>query len=118
MGNIAAPCLPRARGPVSDAVITALAEWTPGEWYLHESRRERPGDDNTARLRADPFGADLQLALYVCYELHYHGFAGVDPGGSGTPNCSTYAASSKDGSSRDCAPTRPAAATPVPLSKG
>lgn len=29
---------------------------------------------------ADPYGRDLQLALYVCYELHYRGFAGVDPG--------------------------------------
>jgi hypothetical protein len=28
---------------------------------------------------ADPYGRDLQLALYVCYELHYRGFAGVDP---------------------------------------
>lgn len=28
---------------------------------------------------ADPYGLDLQLALYVCYELHYRGFAGVDP---------------------------------------
>ncbi|CRZ15713.1 hypothetical protein BN2156_02576 [Mycolicibacterium neworleansense] len=28
---------------------------------------------------ADPFGLDLQLALYVCYELHYQGFAGIDP---------------------------------------
>ncbi|MCB0929285.1 MAG: iron-containing redox enzyme family protein [Mycobacterium sp.] len=27
----------------------------------------------------DPFGSDLQLALTVCYELHYRGFAGVDP---------------------------------------
>ena len=27
----------------------------------------------------DPYGLDLQLALYVCYELHYRGFAGVDP---------------------------------------
>jgi hypothetical protein len=27
---------------------------------------------------ADPFGLDLQLALYVLYELHYSGFAGVD----------------------------------------
>ena len=25
----------------------------------------------------DPYGLDLQLALYVCYELHYRGFAGV-----------------------------------------
>jgi len=28
---------------------------------------------------ADPYGLDLQLALYMCYELHYRGFAGVDP---------------------------------------
>jgi len=26
---------------------------------------------------ADPYGDDLQLALYVCYELHYRGFACV-----------------------------------------
>jgi hypothetical protein len=25
----------------------------------------------------DPYGADLQLALYCCYELHYRGFTGV-----------------------------------------
>lgn len=24
-------------------------------------------------------GLDMQLALYTCYELHYRGFAGVDP---------------------------------------
>jgi hypothetical protein len=28
---------------------------------------------------ADPYGLDLQLALAVCYELHYRGFAGVNP---------------------------------------
>lgn len=28
---------------------------------------------------ADPYGDDLQLALYLCYELHYRGFSGVDP---------------------------------------
>ena len=28
---------------------------------------------------SDPFGLDLQLALCMCYELHYRGFAGVDP---------------------------------------
>jgi hypothetical protein len=27
--------------------------------------------------RTDPFGEDLQLALYTAYELHYRGFAGV-----------------------------------------
>lgn len=28
---------------------------------------------------SDPYGLDLQLALCMCYELHYQGFAGVDP---------------------------------------
>ncbi len=28
---------------------------------------------------SDPHGRDLQLALYVSYELHHRGFAGVDP---------------------------------------
>jgi hypothetical protein len=28
---------------------------------------------------SDPYGIDIQLSLYVCYELHYRGFAGVDP---------------------------------------
>lgn len=28
---------------------------------------------------SDPYGLDLQLALAMCYELHYRGFAGVDP---------------------------------------
>lgn len=35
-------------------------------------------NDLTADI--DPYGRDLQLALYVCYELHYRGFSGVDPG--------------------------------------
>lgn len=28
---------------------------------------------------------DLQLALYLCYELHYRGFAGVDPAWEWSP---------------------------------
>lgn len=40
--------------------------------------------DQLTRLAAsvrdsDPYGLDLQLALYMCYELHYRGFSGVDP---------------------------------------
>ena len=31
------------------------------------------------RWAARRYGLDLQLALYVCYELHYRGFAGVNP---------------------------------------
>ncbi|GAA3035077.1 hypothetical protein Aglo01_43410 [Actinokineospora globicatena] len=29
-------------------------------------------------VAADPFGDDLQLALHLCYELHYQGLPGVD----------------------------------------
>lgn len=56
------PVLPVARGPLSAAVLERL----------RGIRAQLPpvGD-------ADPFGEDLQLALYVCYELHYRGFAGV-----------------------------------------
>ena len=58
----AAPPLPSARGPLSAAVLAALA----GEGVA-------PVDVEGA----DPLGDDLQLALYTCYELHYRGFAGV-----------------------------------------
>ena len=34
------------------------------------------GRDPAARRAADPYGEDLQLALYCLYELHYRGFAG------------------------------------------
>jgi Iron-containing redox enzyme/Iron-binding zinc finger CDGSH type len=56
------PPLPRSRGPLSSAVLAALR----GE----PSLRADPAD-------TDPYGDDLQLALYCCYELHYRGFAGV-----------------------------------------
>ncbi|MBV1948705.1 iron-containing redox enzyme family protein [Streptomyces sp. BV129] len=68
-----APPLPRPRGGLSASVVSALA-----------------GDGTTALgtppATADPYGDDLQLALYVLYELHYRGFEGVpeelewDPG--------------------------------------
>jgi hypothetical protein len=67
---IVEPRLPDARGPLSSAVINLLAERAPRN---HLSRVEASLGD------ADPYGIDLQLALYVCYELHYRGFAGVDP---------------------------------------
>jgi hypothetical protein len=64
------PALPAAHGPLSTAVYRALAG--------------PPAHDNLTRIGAsvrdsDPFGLDLQLALCMCYELHYRGFAGVDP---------------------------------------
>lgn len=62
----AAPGLPQARGEISSAIIGSL------RGHRH---------DLPARHRitsAGPFGDDLQLALYVLYELHYQGFDGVD----------------------------------------
>lgn len=63
------PPLPHAHGPISLALIDQLQQRAPRHWL---SRLEVPLAD------ADPYGLDLQLALYVCYELHYRGFAHVD----------------------------------------
>ncbi|MFF9060647.1 iron-containing redox enzyme family protein [Streptomyces sp. NPDC014882] len=59
------PRLPAARGPLS----TAVREYLLGAGPLP------PAD---AAAAAPAYGDDLQLALYLCYELHYRGFGGVD----------------------------------------
>jgi hypothetical protein len=58
------PRLPSARGPVSAAVE---------EYLLGAGPPPRHEDIAGAPV----YGDDLQLALYLCYELHYRGFAGV-----------------------------------------
>ncbi|MGW2346688.1 iron-containing redox enzyme family protein [Streptomyces sp. NPDC001661] len=60
-----APTLPPPRGPVSAAVLG----------YLRAARHPLP--DPAEIAGAPPLGDDIQLALYVCYELHYRGFAGA-----------------------------------------
>ncbi|MFF3749362.1 iron-containing redox enzyme family protein [Streptomyces sp. NPDC002018] len=61
----AGPALPEPRGELSARAIDVLRGLgTP-----------LPGARDTGR--ADPYGEDLQLTLYVLYELHYRGFAGV-----------------------------------------
>ncbi|MFF8410044.1 iron-containing redox enzyme family protein [Streptomyces omiyaensis] len=71
----APPRLPEARGEVSHALRARL---------LGGGSALLPGAGRIAR--AAPYGEDLQLALHLCYELHYRGFAGVpdtlewDPG--------------------------------------
>lgn len=67
-----AAALPAPRGPLSETVISALGTRAPGSGALAD--RALPG----RAAAADPLGEDLQLALHVCYELHYQGFAGVD----------------------------------------
>ncbi len=63
------PKLPQAVGPLSSAVIDAL-RGRPG---LHARPIEVPLSESS------PYGLDLHLALYICYELHYRGFDGVNP---------------------------------------
>jgi hypothetical protein len=60
-----APALPTARGALSLSVINAM----------------RGGDvvlSPAALGRAEVDDDDLQLALYLCYELHYRGWADID----------------------------------------
>ncbi len=68
------PALPSPRGPVSAFLVEHLTG---------------PVDTLPSPPRAtdDPIGGeDSQLALYLCYELHYRGFAGVDPGWEWEPS--------------------------------
>ncbi|MFD3556443.1 iron-containing redox enzyme family protein [Streptomyces goshikiensis] len=60
------PRLVDGRGELSGAVTRALHSGSPPE-YAPDSVRT-----------ADPWGEDLQLALYLLYEPHYRGFEGVD----------------------------------------
>ncbi|MFD7297854.1 iron-containing redox enzyme family protein [Streptomyces sp. NPDC059897] len=64
------PEIPSPRGDLSSQVIAALRDGTPPDALV-------PQQD--AITTVEPYGEDLQLALYVLYELHYRGFHGVDP---------------------------------------
>jgi hypothetical protein len=59
------PALPSPRGPLSEFLIESLRQ--PPRPPL----RERPSADGV-------LGEDLQLTLYVLYELHYRGFREVE----------------------------------------
>ncbi|HET8565681.1 MAG TPA: iron-containing redox enzyme family protein [Solirubrobacterales bacterium] len=74
--------LPRPRGPLSERLFAAL-EGEPGE------RLEAPGAVETPDPLADE---DLQLALYVAYELHYTGIRGVDEGWEWEPSLIAFRA--------------------------
>ncbi|CCQ17419.1 putative uncharacterized protein [Rhodococcus sp. AW25M09] len=58
--------LPVPCGPISEAVIRCLAAGEPGKEVLLPTPTEV---DSTSR--------DVQLALLICYELHYRGFESV-----------------------------------------
>ncbi len=72
MLTVVAPRLPEAVGPVSGHVVEAL----------HTGRADALAGTSASALadETEPYGLDLHLALYTCYELHYRGFADVDPG--------------------------------------
>jgi Iron-containing redox enzyme len=67
--------LPPPRGPVSAGLLSAL-------------RRDAHAIAQTpASSSADPLAAeDLQLALWICYELHYRGFADAGSGWEWEPS--------------------------------
>ncbi len=67
--------LPRPRGPLSRAVIDSLRTGDP-------AALTGPGDGAVGDPVADD---DLQLALWVIYELQYRGFTGVDARWEGWP---------------------------------
>ncbi|MFD0360717.1 iron-containing redox enzyme family protein [Nocardia sp. GCM10030253] len=73
MIDIEFPSLPPPRGPLSRAVVDLLRGRTGAPIAV-------ASDD------ADPYGEDLQLALHICYELHYQGFESVDPAWEWDPN--------------------------------
>ncbi|HVS98879.1 MAG TPA: iron-containing redox enzyme family protein [Solirubrobacterales bacterium] len=74
--------LPDPVGPLTEGLFGALAE-APGS---------RPPDAG-AVASADPLAdLDLQLALYVAYELHYAGFEGVDEGWEWEPDLLAFRA--------------------------
>lgn len=69
--------LPSPRGPLSEAVVDLLASPVDG------SSTHSPALAATARASVARSGdlltdEDVQLALYLCYELSYGGFDGVD----------------------------------------
>lgn len=59
------PVLPTPRGPISSALLAHLADGEP--LAVPSLRTVDPLTDD-----------DLHLALWCCYELHHHGFDGID----------------------------------------
>ena len=64
----AGPSIPRPRGPITAGLIEQLGSNQP--------KAMLPDVGSVSEPLADD---DLQLALYLCYELHYRGLEGVAP---------------------------------------
>jgi Iron-containing redox enzyme len=82
------PQLPEPRGNLSEWVIERLQ--TASNHFV-------PGSSVPPIIQDDPlFGDDFHLALYICYELHYRGFEGVDEGWEWQPWLLTFRRSLED----------------------
>ena len=95
--------LPAPRGHTTEALLAAL--------------REPPHHLPPIPLPdgADPLAdEDLQLALYLCYELHYRGLPASTSAGSGRPRCSRCARCSRSASRRRCRRRRARGPVPAP----
>jgi hypothetical protein len=66
------PKLPTPRGPLSDRLIATLGVPAPSHGEANYPRPDLAEDG--------VLGEDFQLSLYMLYELHYRGFAGVEEG--------------------------------------
>ena len=81
--------LPRPRGPLSAYLLHHLAQ------------PPHPLPRPPAVRPADPLaGDDFQLALYLCYELHYRGLAGVDDRWEWDPSLLAFRQTMEDGFER------------------
>ncbi len=67
--------LPKARGPVSECLLEALVGGRRSLSPIALPAVEDPLADE-----------DLQLSLYLCYELHYRGLPGIDDGWEWEPS--------------------------------
>jgi hypothetical protein len=74
--------LPQPRGPLGERLFSAL-EGPP------DTGLEAPGPVDSADPIADE---DLQLALYLAYEIHYTGIRGVDEGWEWAPSLLAFRA--------------------------
>lgn len=73
-------------GPISELVASLIS--TPARPVGALAAGDPVGEAVTALLAAveDPISDDdLQLALYLAFELHYRGFEGIDPGWEWSP---------------------------------
>lgn len=97
------PALPAERGPWSRGVLDVLRGDAGGEQAF------------VAAVPADPLADDdLQLALYLCYELHYAGFAGVDARLEWDPNLLTLRRTMEDAFERALRADVPVSVPTVP----